>query len=125
MISFCAHKRARMMSENLIFYPFEQRSGSSGPGFYHRGRRGNTEENGASRFLITQLPNYPFTKFRFTPPLPPMYTHFHPRSPNPPKHRQRVATPKYKNPASSRGSKNQIMDRRRPRLRPLKPAMLV
>jgi hypothetical protein len=25
------------------------------------------------------------------PPLPPMYTHFHPRSPSPPKHRQRVA----------------------------------
>src|ERR1700740_1523251 len=25
-------------------------------------------------------------------PLPPMYTHFHPRSPNPPKNRQRVAS---------------------------------
>jgi hypothetical protein len=28
-----------------------------------------------------------------------MYTHFHPRSPNPPKNRQRVTTPKRKHPA--------------------------
>src|SRR5690242_3044146 len=43
-------------------------------------------------------------------PYPPMYTHFHPRSPNPPKNQQRVATdpqvPRTKYPEPS--TKNQV-----------------
>src|SRR3954454_4083301 len=54
------------------------------------------------------------------PPAPPASTQFHPRSPNTPKDRQRVAAPKRQNPASQPGSKikNLLVDRRRPRLRP-------
>jgi hypothetical protein len=47
------------------------------------------------------------TVLQFLPyprPLPPMYTQFHPRLPDPPKNRQRVTAPKWKNPASSRES---------------------
>ena len=58
-----------------------------------------------SHYVVSPLfSDQPMTRSRRSPdlfrlPLPPMYTHFHPRSPNTPKNRQRVATPKHKHPA--------------------------
>jgi hypothetical protein len=70
---------------------------------------------------MTRCPDYPMGA-----PYPPASTQFHPDSPNTPRNRQRVTTPKCRNPASA-GFKSStwhrysclclFLDRRRPRLR--------
>jgi hypothetical protein len=62
---------------------------------------GNHRTSQETKGLLNRFPNSS-CRFRRGYPYPPMYTQFHPRSPNPPTNRQRVATAKLLTTRASR-----------------------